>query len=289
MAEKKVVEGAPEWIVLFADLMSLLVVFFVLIISFSIQDEKKLKVVAGSMKEAFGTQYEREISGMIEVDGTPIHEFTRQPALIEDENDTNFADEDHDEKRKQGAEANTYDIEKTLIERPRQFATAAASLRQAWQEMPELAEVSNNIQMEESPDGLNIQLIDEDGRSMFRTGSAQPYNRTRKLIAKMAPILAALPNRISITGHTDSAAMRNNNAYGQWELSADRASIVRRILSANGVAHDQFYQVSGKADTEPLFPSDTLLAANRRVSILIMAEAPPIPTEYNNRTKQAQQ
>lgn len=282
MPQKKIVEGAPEWIVLFADLMSLLVVFFVLIISFSIQDNKKLQVVAGSMKEAFGVQFERRTSGMIEVNGTPVHEFTRQPALVENEKDTDFADEDHKQRRKQGAEANTHDIEKTIIERPRQFALAAASLRQAWQEMPELAEISNNIQMEESPEGLNIQLIDEDGRSMFRTGSAQPYNRTRKLIAKMAPILANLPNRISITGHTDSAMARNDNGYGQWELSADRASIVRRILSENGVPHEQFYQVSGKADTEPLFPSDSLLAANRRVSILIMAEAPPLPVEFYN-------
>ncbi|MBL1240914.1 MAG: flagellar motor protein MotB [OCS116 cluster bacterium] len=280
--EKKPKQGAPEWLVLFADLMSLLVVFFVLIISFSIQDDKKLQVVAGSMREAFGVQFERRISGMIEVDGTPVHLYTRQPALVENDKDINYMDEDHDENRKQGSEANTYDIEKTIIERPRQFATAAASLRQAWQEMPELAEISNNIQMEESPEGLNIQLIDEDGRSMFRTGSAQPYSRTRKLIAKMAPILANLPNRISITGHTDSALLHNDNEYGQWELSSDRAAIVRRILSANGVQHDQFFEISGKADTQPLFPSDTLLAANRRVSILIMAEAPPMPVEHYN-------
>lgn len=282
MAEKKVVEGAPEWIVLFADLMSLLVVFFVLIISFSIQDDKKLQVVAGSMKEAFGVQYERRVSGMIEVNGTPVHLFTRQPALIENKKDINFMDIEHPEKRKQGPEANTHDIEATIIERPRQFSTAAASLRQAWQEMPELAEISNNIQMEESPEGLNIQLIDEDGRSMFRTGSAQPYSRTRKLIAKMAPILVELPNRISITGHTDSAKMRSETGYGQWELSSDRAAIVRRILSANGIPHEQFYEVAGKADTEPLFPSDTLLAANRRVNILIMAEEPPMPVEHYN-------
>ncbi|MBL1421081.1 MAG: flagellar motor protein MotB [Alphaproteobacteria bacterium] len=280
--KKKVKEGAPEWLVLFADLMSLLVVFFVLIISFSIQDDKKLQVVAGSMREAFGVQFERRISGMIEVDGTPVHLFTKQPALVENDKDTNYMDEDHTEQRKQGSEANTYDIKKTIIERSRQFVTAAASLRQAWQEMPELVEISNNIQMEESPEGLNIQLIDENGRSMFRQGSAQPFSRTRKLIASMAPILADLPNRISITGHTDSAILRNDNDYGQWELSSDRAAIVRRILSANGIPHDQFFEISGKADTQPLFPSDTLLAANRRVSILIMAEAPPIPIEHYN-------
>ncbi len=77
----------------------------------------------------------------------------------------------HEQRRKQGPEANTHEIEKTDIEKPRQFATAAVSLRQAWQEMPEMMEISSQIIVEEVPDGLNIQLVDQDGRSMFPDGS----------------------------------------------------------------------------------------------------------------------
>ena len=128
--------GAPDWLVTFADLMSLLVCFFVLIISFSIQDNEKLQVVAGSMKDAFGVKPVMRKAGMIEIEGMPVRQYIKEVAAVPQENDSDFAEERHDQRTKQGPEANTHDIEKTEIERPRMFATAAASLRQAWQEMP---------------------------------------------------------------------------------------------------------------------------------------------------------
>ncbi len=277
---KKVVEGAPDWIVLFADLMSLLVVFFVLIISFSIQDKQKLQIVAGSMRDAFGVKVEAKKAGYIEMNGAPVRDFVKNVSAIVRKNDTDFADKRHDERSKQGAEANTYDIERTDVEKPRQFAQAAQSLRQAWQEMPEIAEISSNIIVEETPEGLNIQIVDQDGRSMFKPGSKQPLNRTKRLLAKIAPILQKLPNKIKITGHTDAVRVYSRNGYSLWNLSADRANEVRRILSENGVSRDRFHSVTGKADTDPLFPNDPFLAANRRVSILLLKEAPPLPTDY---------
>ena len=159
--------GAPDWLVTFADLMSLLVCFFVLIISFSIQDNEKLQVVAGSMKDAFGVKPVMRKAGMIEIEGMPVREYIKEVAAVAQENDSDFAQERHDQRTKQGPEANTHDIEKTEIERPRMFATAAASLRQAWQEMPEISEISKHIIIEEDKDGLNIQMVDQDGRSMF--------------------------------------------------------------------------------------------------------------------------
>ena len=121
--------------------------------------------------------------------------------------DSDFATERHDDRRKQGPEANTHDIEKTDIERPRQFAVAAASLRQAWRELPEIHEISDNLIVEETPEGLHIQLVDQEGRSMFPSGSPEPFARTKTILAKMAPVLKALPNRISITGHTDASRL----------------------------------------------------------------------------------
>ena len=109
---------------------------------------------------------------------------------------------------------------------------------------------------------------------------AAPSERTRALLQKMAPALAKLPNRIQITGHTDSTRIYARDGYSQWDLSSDRANTTRRILEEHGVPHDRFYAVAGKADTEPLFPDDTFLAANRRVSILIMAEDPPLPHDH---------
>ncbi len=281
MAKKKAAGGgAPEWLVTFADLMSLLVCFFVLIISFSIQDREKLQVVAGSMKDAFGVKENSRRNGIIEVAGIPIRNFMKDVSQRPQAEETDFATERHERRAKQGPEANTHDVEKANIERPRQFATAAASIRQAWQEMPEITEFQSNLVIEENEEGLNIMLVDQDGRSMFPEGSKYPYETTRTLLAKMAPVLMSMPNRIKVTGHTMSGSGMQGSGYTNWELSADRANAARQILSEYGVQDDRFFAVVGKSDTDPLFPHDPYLAANRRISILLMNESPPLPIDY---------
>ncbi len=283
MAKKKKSEGggAPEWLVTFADLMSLLVCFFVLIISFSIQDKQKLQVVAGSMRDAFGIKVESRHRGMIEVEGIPLRKYVKKVSPIDQRMNSDFENIRNDNRTKQGPEANTYDWESTNIERARQFATAAASLRQAWQELPEVAELSKNVIIEENEEGLNIMLVDQDGSPMFPEGSKYPYERTRMLLAKMAPILRRLPNRIKITGHTTSGTAYTDPNYTGWDLSSDRANATRRILTQFGVSNDRFFEVVGKSDSEPLFPNDPFLASNRRVSILLMSEEPPLPKGYS--------
>ena len=273
-------EGLPDWLMTFADLMSLLVCFFVLIISFSIQDKEKLQVVAGSMRDAFGVKKVARKAGMIEIEGMPTREYIKSIAAVDDqEKDSDFDAVRQDEHAKQGPEANTHDIERNKIKQPRQFALAAASLRQAFEEMPDILEVSDNIMIEETPKGLNIQLIDQDGRSMFPQGSAKPYERTRRLLAKMVPVLRKLPNRIAITGHTDATRLYGRDNYDLWDLSSDRARAARKVMAAAGMPRDRFFSITGKADSDPLFPEDPFLAANRRISILVMAEAPPMPTD----------
>lgn len=281
--------GSPEWLVTFADLMSILVCFFVLIISFSIQDKEKLQVVAGSMREAFGIRYVERKAGMIEQNGSPVRDFVKRVSPIPRDLDSDFADERHDLRRQQGPEANTHDIEKTNVELPRHFAVAAVSLRQAWQQLPEITELSDNILVEETPEGLHIQLVDQAGRSMFAEGSTEPYERTRRLLAKMAPVLKGLPNRIQITGHTDASRLYTKPGYSLWDLSADRAKAARRVLAENGLPHDRFHSISGRADAEPLFPEDPFLASNRRISILVMSEAPPLPIGHKPQNAGPQQ
>jgi chemotaxis protein MotB len=161
-----------------------------------------------------------------------------------------------------------------------QFMSAAASLRQSMQDMPELAELSRNIIIEETPEGLHIQLTDQDGRSMFPPGHAEPYERTRLVLEQVANIIRELPNRLVITGHTDAAPLDGIPGYSNWELTADRANATRRILQMHGVNADQVSQVSGKADSDPLFPEDIYLPANRRVGILLLNEAPVLPPGF---------
>lgn len=157
------------------------------------------------------------------------------------------------------------------------FRSATESLRQAMQDSPELAELSKNVIIDETPEGLRIQIIDQDGRSMFPAGHAEPYERTRLLLEAVGKILLRLPNRISIAGHTDSTPYRGLPGYSNWELTADRANAARRVIGTMGLPNDRIYQVVGKADSEPLFPEDTRMAANRRLTIVLLREAPPAP------------
>ena len=162
----------------------------------------------------------------------------------------------------------------------RSFALAAATLRQAMQEMPEISELSKHIMIEETDSGLNIEIVDQEGRSMFPDGAKDPYDRTRRVIGKLAAPLKALPNRVSITGHTAASRRPPRPGYGPWELSADRANAVRQILEDEGLPSAHVFAIAGKADTMPLFPDDPHIAANRRVTITLMREAPPLPTGF---------
>jgi chemotaxis protein MotB len=159
------------------------------------------------------------------------------------------------------------------------FASAAQSLRQALQDMPELAELSKNIIIDQTPEGLRIQLVDQEGRSMFNTGTATPNDRAKLLLRAIAKIINQLPNRISIYGHTSANAGQGGKAEGDWTLSAARADASRRILQSAGVDADRVYQVSGKATSEPLYPDDPTLPGNRRIAIVLLREAPVLPPD----------
>src|SRR5215475_10505043 len=262
--------GGHGWFVTFADLMGLMLSFFVMLVAFSNQDAQKLKMVAGSMREAFGVQTEARYSGIIETDGLPTRPRLKNVEHISPEDSSNTPSPDAmDNKLHAGV--------KQKIDR--EFALAAASLRQALQDMPELTEISKHIMFEETKQGLNLEIVDQDGRSMFADGSKQPYERTRRLIEKLAIPLKQTPLRISITGHTAAGFVPTRGDYGAFDLSADRANAVRQILEREGLPAGHIFAVAGKADTQPLFPDDPSLAANRRVTITLMREDPPLPPD----------
>jgi chemotaxis protein MotB len=271
MAKKKRggAHGGHGWFVTFADLMALLVSFFVMLVAFSNQDQQKLQIVAGSMRDAFGVQQAR-FSGVIETQGLPTRPKLKNTARIppEEASSTPTPDE-HDRSRNYGAK----------LKDDRAFALASASLRQALQDMPELTEMSKHVMIEETRDGLNIEIVDQDGRSMFPEASKEPYDRTRKLVQRLAVPLKATPLRLAVTGHTSATKIPSRIGYGPWDLSADRANSVRQILEHEGLPSSHVYMVAGKADTQPLFPDDPYIAANRRVTITLMREEPPLPPD----------
>jgi chemotaxis protein MotB len=263
--------GGHGWFVTFADLMGLLVAFFVMLVAFSTQDSAKLQVVAGSMRDAFGVQNNIRYSGIIEIDGLPTRPKLKNVARISPDDASATPTPDHSGREQEfGAK----------LAQDSAFALAAASLRQALQEMPEIAEISKHIMIEETKQGLNIELVDQNGSSMFPDGSKEPYERTRRVVQRLAFKLKAMPNRISIAGHTSATRRPAKPGYGPWDLSADRGNAIRRILEEEGVPSGRFAMVAGRADTQPLFPDDPFVAANRRVTITLMREAPPIPVGF---------
>ena len=267
------------WVISFADLMSLLMAFFVMLLSFSVQDQEKLNMAAGSVQNAFGIQPFSDMTGMIEKSGNPQRDFLKNMAPAEMKASTEFATKDNPEHENQGQEANTFSKERTDIERAAQYSLAAASLKQAWQDLPDITSVSDHIVVEDTEEGLNIVIADQDGRAMFPEGSKYPYEMTRKAIAAMAPSLEKLPNRIRISGHTASGGTYDNPRYGPWELSFDRANVARQVLEEFGLSDDRIESVVGRADADPFFPNDPYLSANQRVSILLIYEKPPVPVD----------
>ncbi len=161
-----------------------------------------------------------------------------------------------------------------------EFSSAAESLRQAMQRMPELAELSKQLIIDQTPEGLRIQLVDQEGRSMFEQNSARPNARAQVLLRAISGVINRLPNRISITGHTSAVAGSGQaSAPGDWPLSSSRADASRQILQRSGVDPDRVYSVAGKAGSDPLYPDDPSLAGNRRIAIVLLREAPVLPMD----------
>jgi chemotaxis protein MotB len=178
----------------------------------------------------------------------------------------------HDTESKPPTEA---DIEKALAKREEErFAKAEAELKQAIEQAPELKSLAKNIIVDRTPEGLRIQIVDQEGQPMFPLGSAEMLERTKLLMKKISQVVAKLPNKISISGHTDSQPYRGAKAgHGNWELSSDRALASRRELVNGGLKPDRVLKVEGKAETDPLFKDDPKSARNRRISIVLLREA----------------
>ncbi len=150
---------------------------------------------------------------------------------------------------------------------------AAQQIRNAVRGDPALASVARQLSIDVTPEGLRIQILDEDRQPMFATGSAVANERARLLLRKVAPVLMTLKEDITIAGHTDATPYKGGDRTN-WELSADRANDTRRLLVEAGLPPTRIRSVTGNADRDPLLPSDPFAAANRRIAILVLRTPP---------------
>ncbi len=159
----------------------------------------------------------------------------------------------------------------------RQFQEIERRLKAAMANDPELAGLSDNLEIDRTENGLRIQIVDQHDRSMFPRGSDQMYAHMRALLTKVAGVVEDVDNRVSISGHTDAARFREGAVGDNWTLSSARANAARRVLVAAGLDEARLARVAGKAATEPHEPADPLAASNRRISIVLLYAEGPRP------------
>jgi chemotaxis protein MotB len=312
MAKDEAPAGAPMWMVTFADLMSLLVCFFVLIISFSVPDTEKIKVVAGSMNDAFGFTKEIAVTGMVELQGNPQFKFARNLVPIPLDNVIGPIDEDGNDVAKHHVLAPEWkEIDDTLLEELRsdfsdgdvddpqeeadevleesegeeiepippkplteeeKFERIEKKLAKAVEQHPELKKLADNLEVARVPEGLRIQMVDQAKQSMFPLGSAQLYPEAQKLLVTVVAAVESLTNKVSIRGHTDALTFKRRDGYDNWSLSLDRANATRMMLVNAGLDSSRIASVIGKGDTEHIVPDRPKDPRNRRISITLLRE-----------------
>ena len=173
------------------------------------------------------------------------------------------------------AERSTVNVHKLKAEQARAEVARLEDLKRKVEAKLEgnakLAAMASQILLEMTPDGLRIQIVDEDKKPMFPSGSASMQPPMRELLRLIGGVLADVPNRLTLEGHTDSTPFGSvERGYSNWELSADRANASRRELIAGGLPDDQVLRVQGLAASTPLDRRDPTAPANRRISVVVM-------------------
>lgn len=275
---KKVAGGhhGGAWKVAYADFVTAMMAFFMLLWLLTVSDKVVLQGLADYFTPANATISNSSGSGKI-LGGTSLEsqgaKSSGSVALsVSNPSPESSTDTENrnDTERKNSA---TWDT-KLPPQPDANLLKAEEQIKTAIQETPDLNRYKDQVILEQTPDGLRIQLIDRDQRPMFRPGTADLYPFTVKLFSAIAAVIAELPNRIIIQGHTDNKGAASENSYGNWELSADRANASRRSLKAAGVSLDRFAEVTGRASSDPLYPDQPDRPENRRIAIVLMREAP---------------
>ena len=256
-------KSMPAWVMTFADLMSLLMCFFVLLLSFAEIDAIKFRQIAQSLEQAFGVQ--REVPAVEPPMGTSIifDQFSpgipRPTPLEEVRQDTSQEDPN--------LRTFTADLETLRAIEQQVEQQVEQTVEQVRQELETELE-QGMMQLETGPQRIVIRI---EERGSFGSGSADLNPRFKEMINKVGDALARIPGEISVEGHTDNIPIRTARFFSNWDLSAARAAAVANALIENELLPAERLRIQGHADTRPLVNNDTTedRAKNRRVEIVI--------------------
>lgn len=286
---KKIVKGGGHhggaWKVAYADFVTAMMAFFLLLWLLNVTTEEQKNAISNYFdpshpKVSQATSGAGGVMGglSVSVDGAMVTnvqpmiqtQVTGKAGLAENAQEIALEQAKEELKRQEEAE----------------FEQAKEAIEDAIAENPELAELSENLMIDMTPEGLRIQIVDKEGKPMFPSGSARMFEKTQKLIAQVGQVIQKMPNELSIRGHTDSVPYGSGADYTNWELSSDRANASRRVLQETGIAADRLNNVVGKADTEHLLPDDPTNPRNRRISIILLRESITNPEAYEKKLKE---
>ncbi len=285
---KKIVKGGGHhggaWKVAYADFVTAMMAFFLLLWLLNVSTDEQREAISNFFDPTHPTVSQREsgaggVLGGLTMATEGAMTSNVQPIATPTPTGSagNVPNTKKNKNLKGGApEEGISELEKAKEKLRQQeqerFKKAENALKEAIENNPDLQNIKDNILIDQTPEGLRIQVIDKDDNPMFATGSAQMFEKTEKLFREVAAIIKEQPNDLSIRGHTDSAPYGAGATYTNWELSADRANSSRRVLLDSDFPAERVHDVVGKADTEPLIPEDPRADSNRRVSIILLKE-----------------
>ncbi|MBL6933444.1 MAG: OmpA family protein [Rhodospirillales bacterium] len=259
MSEKKAPAGAPLWMTTFADLMSLLLTLFVLMLTFAKMDVEKYQQLAGSMKNAFGVQYIKKLAGIIEEDGGPMGVTTKSKvpkAVVELQIDDTIGDDEKPEEE--------------IIEPPADEDTLAATVEAAIAE--QISQSSANVEEREGE-----VIVRFPGKFAFPSGAETLTTEFLVALNNLATVIEKSDGDVIIAGHTDDLPISTERFRSNWDLSAARAnSVVHYLLEFTEISSSRLAAM-GYADSRPLAPNDSeeSRSLNRRVEVVIRKTATP--------------
>ena len=304
---KKVAGGhhGGAWKVAYADFVTAMMAFFLLLWLLNAVTEEQLTGVSNYFAPTMASKSSSGAGGMlagkvISSDGAQTSN-TSSPTLVqhlppssigpggEDLTGSKEFPSDQEGEGKDGKDGkdkagmSEQDFKEAQAQREQQkFDKAKEMLDNAMKGIPELKQFQGSMLVDNTPEGLRVQITDQEGLAMFPSGSSAPFGHTKAMLELVSRVIRQLPdNRIAISGHTDSIPYRDPSGYTNWELSADRALATRRALIASGVPEGRIDRVVGRADQEPLDKNDPKGLRNRRISIILLRENDLGPTDSN--------
>ncbi|MDH4563331.1 flagellar motor protein MotB [Pseudomonas sp. BN411] len=257
------------WKIAFADFATAMMAFFLVLWLMSSATPEQKKAISGYFKDPIGFT-ESASPYVIDLGGTPTPapDRTLNPELKDAPDSQESAADSTDKTQVDASQVETLADQ---IERER-LELLLQELQNKVEENPELRKFKDQILFEITQDGLRIQIMDAANRPMFDLGSArlQPYFEDILLI--LAETIKAVPNKISISGHTDAKPYAGAGDFGNWELSAGRANAARRTLIAGGYPEDQVARVVGYASSALFDRKDPFNPVNRRIDIIVLTK-----------------